>query len=60
MCNECAALPAKAELFHTIRTDEPPGIDAYSHRRFAKQSANCEWFKLTAGEVAVFRRRKFQ
>ncbi len=54
------ALPAKAKLLHVIETDDPHGVEAYWHRRFANKRKGGEWFHLSHEEVAAFRARRFQ
>lgn len=51
-------LPQKMELIHSIKTDDPSGVEAYWHKRFDTKRMQGEWFDLKPGDVSAFRRWK--
>jgi hypothetical protein len=52
-------LPERASVVHSIKTDDPVGIERYWHERFSERRKNGEFFQLTAEDIRAFRRRKF-
>ncbi|MEP7041921.1 MAG: GIY-YIG nuclease family protein [Dokdonella sp.] len=54
-------LPNETILVHTIPTDEPSGIEAFWHRRFAdKRVRDTAFFSLDTSDIVAFKRHKYQ
>ena len=51
-------LPEKHIVVHSVRTDDPFGIEAYWKNRFRERHMNGEWYALTAADVKAFKRRR--
>lgn len=49
-------IPVPPTTIHSIETDDPVGVEAYWHKRFAEKRGEGEWFDLSAADIAAFKR----
>jgi hypothetical protein len=53
-----ATFPVEQQLVHTIKTDDPAGVEGYWHRRFENKRMKGEWFRPKPDDVRAFKRWK--
>ncbi len=51
-------IPIRPTTIHTSETDDPSGVEAYWHRRFAEKRGQGEWFDLSPDDIKAFKRWK--
>lgn len=51
-------LPESLKMVHSIKTDDPSGIEAYWLKRFESKRLNGEWFDLGPNEIRAFKQWK--
>lgn len=51
-------MPIPPRTIHYIETDDPAGVEAYWHKRFAEKRGEGEWFDLSPENIKAFKRWK--
>jgi hypothetical protein len=51
-------IPIPPKVIHSIATDDPVGVEAYWHKRYADKRGEGEWFDLSSDDISAFKRWK--